>query len=886
MTVTKKFLMLLLFLLCLNSGAAYAAISANDAVHLYSDTLINEDDDVYYRNWHEQSIGPNYFDNGYFYQLRDVSGVYDRHTIAGSQWFAVTYENWYKLRYTDLTLGEDYGIFWRTLGGEAPTINIVTSADLLHDFDYIYIDEPEPYPESYYHDRAMDPLVNLFLVIKEGSGEFNINFANHYARHFPYWWDESPGNTNAYVPSTNERIYYYDANGVYDLNSPRNTLYTISGDEIYSGSSTTLIYTISSDERAIVETSGDIAYTYSAPKTIGSRTYIDVYDSNGNLAYRVDNSTGYIYYTSRTVREDLNMTLEDYSVRVQPDQAQDVAPENYLQAKFNISAQDPTEYGSKTGTLSFRQSAKLDTGYSGWRENSLIPVVVANVHDGPASDPGNELYFDMILSDTAGDVLNRIKFRWGADEDLTQDLGNIFLASSANTNAPQYSLETRITNRTGTRYRVQRYDSLSWSSGTSSQDVGNNLPAHWMFDLTSDGYQSLPARFYLDTHSQIAPGVITVYNGGIDMTYGTSKSFRLYPFNSSSYKTLTLTYQRIRDMNATAAQSFTYGAGISSARGLAFEEGFVDRGYSGTEAYRNTSEKLTNIMGLPPAMVTGSENIGEIYTAINSGASAYPNMGSSRYYPIRFEIDVTDLITVSHDYETVTSYDASGDAIGSEDIDLGPAEIPLLPVTIRFEIPRGDELLTEANWAKLYDTSNAQTLLQRFMQFGTIGVRSPNTDELDVDLLTALDGEISSSAVGSSGLNRFIKAFLIEDKDDRTNDKLVLEFIAFMADASSSRTNKTAYIRTFEDDNVPYILIGDGLQDDKWTLSFFVTGAGAIDETDDNSSNNNGDNSDNNSTTSGDKSGIKKGGGGGGGCNALGLSILILFALAFKLRKI
>ena len=107
-----------------------------------------------------------------------------------------------------------------------------------------------------------------------------------------------------------------------------------------------------------------------------------------------------------------------------------------------------------------------------------------------------------------------------------------------------------------------------------------------------------------------------------------------------------------------------------------------------------------------------------------------------------------------------------------------------------------------------------------------------------------------------------------------------------MADASSSRTNKTAYIRTFEDDNVPYILIGDGLQDDKWTLSFFVTTAGAIDETDDNSSNNNGDNSDNNSTTSGDKSGIKKGGGGGGGCNALGLSILILFALAFKLRKI
>ncbi|MBQ3626101.1 MAG: hypothetical protein II948_05115, partial [Synergistaceae bacterium] len=458
------------------------------------------------------------------------------------------------------------------------------------------------------------------------------------------------------------------------------------------------------------------------------------------------------------------------------------------------------------------------------------------------------------------------------------DLGNIFLASSANTNAPQYSLETRITNRTGTRYRVQRYDSLGWSENVLSQDTGNNLPAHWMFDLTSDGYQSLPAKFYLDSHSQIAPGLITVYNGSIDMTYGTSKSFRLYPFNSSTYKTLTLSYQRIRDMNATAQVSVSYNAGTASARGLDFEEGFVDRGYSGSQSYRNTSEKLEEIMGLPPKMLTGSANLGELYSAVASGTSQYPNMGTSRYYPIRFEI-TNNLIPISHDYETVTSYDASGDAIGSVDIDLGPSEIPLLPVTIRFEIPRGDELLTEANWAKLYDTSNAQTLLQRFMQFGTIGVRSPNTDELDVDLLTALDGEISSSAVGSSGLNRFIKAFLMEDKDDRTNDKLVLEFIVFMADASSSKTHKTAYIRTFEDDNIPYILIGDGLQDDKWQLSFFVTTAGGIGEVDDTPGSD---------TSSGDQSGSsskKSGGGGGGGCETLSLSSLILFALALGVKR-
>ena len=874
--MAKKFFALILILFSLSlSNAARAADTPPDPVHAYSDVITYEEADEIYRNWQS-----GHYADEYFYQLRDVSGNYDRHTIAGSQWFAIVPENWFRYYYYD-TEHDDYsdglyGVFWRTLGGEAPTVNIVTSADLLYDFGYVYIDEPEPYPASYYHDAAMDPIMNLFLVIKEGSGEFNIDFANHYARHFPYWW-RSTGSNNVYFPSSNERVYQYDSSAkkIYDLSSPKNTLYTISGDnEIYSGTSTTLVYTISTDVGAVLETSGDIAYTY----TTNTTGYVDVYDANSVWVYRVNTSDGYIYHTSRTVREDLNMTLEDYSVRVTPDQAQDVAPEKSLHAKFNIAAQDPTEYGSKKGTLSFRQSAKLDTGYSGWRENSLIPIVVANVYDGPASDPGNELYFDMILSSTSGDILNRIKFRWGADEDLTQDLGNIFLASSANTNAPQYSLETRITNRTGTRYRVQRYDSLGWSENVLSQDTGNNLPAHWMFDLTSDGYQSLPAKFYLDSHSQIAPGLITVYNGSIDMTYGTSKSFRLYPFNSSTYKTLTLSYQRIRDMNATAQIPVSYNAGTASARGLDFEEGFVDRGYSGSQSYRNTSEKLEEIMGLPPKMLTGSANLGELYSAVASGTSQYPNMGTSRYYPIRFEI-TNNLIPISHDYETVTSYDASGDAIGSVDIDLGPSEIPLLPVTIRFEIPRGDELLTETNWAKLYDTSNAQTLLQRFMQFGTIGVRSPNTDELDVDLLTALDGEISSSAVGSSGLNRFIKAFLIEDKDDNTNDKLVLEFIVFMADASSSKTHKTAYIRTFEDDSIPYILIGDGLQDDKWQLSFFVTTAGGIGEVDDTPGSD---------TSSGDQSGSsskKSSGGGGGGCDVLSLSSLILFALALGVKR-
>jgi len=44
----------------------------------------------------------------------------------------------------------------------------------------------------------------------------------------------------------------------------------------------------------------------------------------------------------------------------------------------------------------------------------------------------------------------------------------------------------------------------------------------------------------------------------------------------------------------------------------------------------------------------------------------------------------------------------------------------------------------------------------------------------------------------------------------------------FAADAVSKKTGKTAFVEIFEDDDVPYILIGDGSIDEKINLSFYV----------------------------------------------------------------
>ena len=129
------------------------------------------------------------YPSNYHYQLRDVSGSRDGHTIAGAQWFATSIENWFWSYYNrdDAT----HIRYLRTRGGEAPEVPIVTSADLLYEYNHVYIDEPQPYPVSSLYDPYMDPLESLFLVIPEGRGDLKIRLANDRGHHFPWPTPES-----------------------------------------------------------------------------------------------------------------------------------------------------------------------------------------------------------------------------------------------------------------------------------------------------------------------------------------------------------------------------------------------------------------------------------------------------------------------------------------------------------------------------------------------------------------------------------------------------------------------------------------------------------------------------------------------------------------------
>ena len=578
-----------------------------------------------------------------YYQLRDVSGLRDGHTIAGSQWFATVTEGWWE--------NNVWHTRWDTHGGEAPGVPMVTSADLIHDFSSVYLEDPQR-ENNYGNDPDFDPIESVYLVIKEGRGELKLNFGNDYSYHTPY--------------------------GAQDA------------------------------------------------------------------------------------MEDVLLSVPDYAVQVRPSKPELVEAGKWLQTEMAFQADSPQSYGSSLGYLTFRQSASFDKDFKGYRESIKIPLVVANVFDGLAAESGNELYFDMSVFD-GGEIVTRNKFHWGADGDMTRDLGTFFMVYPAGSTMPQYELRSRITNRTGVRYRAQRYDTL----GSKYQDI---YPEYWAYDLTPDLYGTLPAEFRLDQQSQIAPGLVTAYASTIDMSYGSSESFRLYPYQgSAAAKDLRLSFRKVGGMTP-------YGT-VSSAGTVApwtvtgFSMIFADVIQNG----ENTSEEIAGYAGGTPVIPL----------------AGYAFAGAADQY---VKADAFNSFAISADVPS--------DLVGSDDV-------ALLPLRIRLRVSRKEAPIV-GKWSEIAD---ADSVINAFASTCAVWVRSPHTSEQDMNLFTTLRNRGYS-------VEKCVQAFTY-------GDYLYLDFIVLLADAVSQNTGKTAFCQVVEDDKIPYILIGDGKVDGKWNLGFYVALTGS-----------------------------------------------------------
>jgi hypothetical protein len=496
--------------------------------------------------------------------------------------------------------------------------------------------------------------------------------------------------------------------------------------------------------------------------------YLVIQEGHGEL--RVNFGNDYAHHTPypaggpQDVMEDILLSVPDYTTRVLPGSPQLIASGDWLSAEMLFQADSPQSYGSSQGYLTFRQSASFDAGFEGYRESVKIPLIVANVFDGPAAEPGNELYFDMTVMN-GSDVLTRRKFRWGADENVTHDFGTFFMIQPSGTALPAYSLLTKITNRTGTRYRSQRYDSLS----SADRDAP---PSYWAYDLTPDLYESLPGSFDLDPQSQIAPGLVTVYESSMDLTYGSSESFRLYPYQGSGAPSeLRLTYRKVGGMTPCGTVTSPTNPTAPPWAVTAFSMTFVDV----VDNAEKTETEIAQYIGGKPSMPIGG---------------GYTLAGITDSY---IKADAFNALAVSADVSSLQ--------VASEDV-------ALLPVHLRLRVSRKEAPLV-GRWN---DIVNADSVIDAFSNLCAVWVRSPNAGEQDMNLFTTLRNRGYS-------VEKCVQAFTYEDF-------LYLDFVVLMADAVSQNTGKTAFCQVVEDDKVPYILIGDGKMDGVLNLSFYVAQTG------------------------------------------------------------
>ncbi|MBQ9419382.1 MAG: hypothetical protein IJU31_03280 [Synergistaceae bacterium] len=925
----------------------YTNYTNSDPFHLSlgrdSGKIISDDITSYFHSLY------GYGDTDFFYQLRDITGAARTSKVAGPQWFATVYENYSRLFATavDTTTTTNTttttrksttsrGAYRRTMGGETDEVPFTTVGDLLDGFSFVFAEEPEPYQawlnrnliDSDDYDVFPDPLETLCVVTYNGNASMTVKFANPFARHFPFWWNWSTTalanrgywwqdtykwqdtsfftvESVAYIYDTSDDIVYARGDDgryakIYSRVLSYDVTTTTSGDETITTRSKYRYYIEDTSGKNLYVSSGDINASrlsyVSGDNVVCVVSGDSVYDGSNNLLYTSEHAllrsglldSRYVYLCGvRNVAELITVDgLDgyDYNVRVSPNTEREIASNSYLTATINING-DSQYYGSKLAYISFKQRASFMPGYTNFREVSPIPFVIANVSNGNAAE--NPLIFDMTVFDpTTNSPVKRIKFKWDAQSDkVNQDLGTFFTMQQLNaTTTKLYNLETKITNRTGTRYELYRYDRVTPGSGS----FVSILPKCWKYDLTPDVYGTLPEKFWLDAHSQIAPGLVTVYDenigpgyGNIDMASDTSASFRLYEYESANPKNLRLNYKRVAGMQV---------AGNPLAR--------VAPNFSVTAADDTTtttaSDDLVTVQTFTMYFTDVMNNQDQTEREIQTLTDRTPVMADYRYdgnvqpYSVYINSSAMNAFAVSHDvphddtganvnllgnrvsYDIIPIYapvvrNESGDAtspdvIGEYYTTSSSKRMAVQPIKVRMKIPRESQLLNGI-WESLDSAEDSKTVFDTFAKAATVWVRSSATSEYDADLFKAITNKGNSLGVSAKDC---VSAFIYEDY-------LYLDFMVLMADAVSKNTNKTAFVEIFKDDGVPYILIGDGNIDRRFDLSFYVSAPRA-------------DAAGNSSSTSQTTETATTGSSGGSGCNS-GFAFVPCVLLGLVLRR-
>ena len=235
----------------------------------------------------------------------------------------------------------------------------------------------------------------------------------------------------------------------------------------------------------------------------------------------------------------------------------------------------------------------------------------------------------------------------------------------------------------------------------------------------------------------------------------------------------------------------------------------------------------------------------------------YPKSSAKNAFEIDEDLKETSLLTKVYEIIITSSDTESGDVITTYSTE-NTGRMAVVPMAVRIKIPSTDAKLKNI-WEELEAAEDNEALFRIFRQYYSVWVRSSATGEYDSDLFNALDYTQAGNGANYNAED-CVSAFV----DD---DYLYLDFMVFAADAvSTNKTQKTAFIKIFEDDGEPYVIIGDGDVDARINLAFYVDTPGETPA----------------ETASGTTTAS---GAGGGSCNINPFgAVLLISMLALKLR--
>ncbi len=527
----------------------------------------------------------------------------------------------------------------------------------------------------------------------------------------------------------------------------------------------------------------------------------------------------------------VNENMTPYIDTKEPDQSNNSTSEwkNY---HFQISRQnDRSTYDTVIQSFYFQQNPGQSPS-----QGIPRPMVISNVYSGTAADGQAPLVVRMSLRDSSGPDGNMIAFdraTWTMNQPKT--VGNnqwVFVpVDDLNTDNAriEYYLTTEIANNTSYRYAARYYDS-----------TGDTVPpARWKFDIfRPQGTTNIPREFLLASDSNIAPGLVTVYNRRYNINEQNKTPIHLFPVDTPDVGDYGLSLNHKIMFGKRLGETYKYPA--SEGRFNLFEVTAFQPRLASTTFYE-TVANITN----------------------SSGTVAVPTVTIFSASSIKREVIADDVLQ----YFTVDQSIPSGvRGNGSEGI---------FPLHITFNIP-----VTLVN-----DNAWWNEMLKVWRNTGRIEDMFANKYDLYLRAGSNNVWNLTQELKAKGYYNELVKVFLDDERGRLTQDNysglITVSFIVMLMDGT--RDGLRPELSIAPDNSVSqqnnYIIVRDGNLDNRWNMTFFVAPSGWQDNPTSPDTNNNSGNE------TGSK-GVTGGGSGGGGCEMSAVSGIFGFLGAvFMIRR-